>query len=91
MVLYKLKFTYFMPYHKQNKFISTFSFYEACLKKMWGGNLEHRLRKTKMRYFGHLKCRDENSILRRAMELEVESRRPVGRPKKTWSTVVEKT
>ena len=27
--------------------------------------------------------------LRRAMELEVEGRRPVGRPKKTWRKVVE--
>ena len=26
---------------------------------------------------------DKNSILRREMELEVEGRRPVGRPKKT--------
>ena len=32
---------------------------------------------------------DENSILKRAMELEVEGRRSVGRPKKTWSKVVE--
>ena len=37
----------------------------------------------------HVKRRDKNSILRRAMELEVEGRRPVGRPKKTWSKVVE--
>ena len=37
----------------------------------------------------HVKCRDENSILRRVMELEVEGRRPVGRPKKTWSKIVE--
>ena len=42
-----------------------------------------------MRWFGHVKRRDENSILRRAIELEVEGRRPVGRPKKTWSKVVE--
>ena len=42
-----------------------------------------------MRWFGHVKCRNENSILRRVMELEVEGRRPVGRPKKTWSKVVE--
>ena len=52
-------------------------------------NLEHRLRKTRLRWFGRVKRRDENSILRRAMELEVEGRRPVGRPKKTWSKVVE--
>ena len=52
-------------------------------------NLEHRLRKTRMRWFGHVKHRDKNSILRRAMELEVKGRRPVGRPKTTWSRVVE--
>ena len=33
--------------------------------------------------------RDENSILIRAMELEMEGRRSVSRPKKTWSNVVE--
>ena len=49
-------------------------------------NLEHRLRKIRLRYLGHVKRRDENSILRRAMELEVEVRRPVG---KTWSKVVD--
>ena len=52
-------------------------------------NLEHRLRKMKLRWFGDVKLRDENSILRRAMELEVEGRRPVDRPKKIWSKVVE--
>ena len=39
--------------------------------------------------FRRVKRRDENCILRRAMELEVKGRRPVGRPKKTWSKVVE--
>ena len=53
-------------------------------------NLDHRLRKRRLRWFSHVKRRDENSILRRAMELEVEYRRPVGRPMKTWSKVVEK-
>ena len=52
-------------------------------------NLEHRLRRTRLSWFGHMKRRDENSILRSAMELEVEGRTQVGRPKKTWSKVVE--
>ena len=52
-------------------------------------NLEHRLRKMRLRWFGHVKRRDENSILRRVMELVVEGRRPVGRPKKTWIKLVE--
>ena len=47
-------------------------------------NLKHRLRKTELRWFGH-----ENSILRRGIMLEMEGRRPVGRPKKTLSKVVE--
>ena len=38
-------------------------------------NLDHRLRKTRLRWFGHVKHRDENSILRRVMELEVEGSR----------------
>ena len=53
-------------------------------------NLEHRLRKLRLRWFGHVKCRNENSILRRMMVLEVKGRRPVGRTKKTWSKVVER-
>ena len=39
-------------------------------------NLEHGLRKTRLRWVGLVKCRDENGILRRG-------RRPVDRPKKT--------
>ena len=35
------------------------------------------------------KQREEDSILMTVMELEVEGRRTVGRPKKTWSKVVE--
>ena len=31
---------------------------------------EHRLRKTRLRWFTHIKRRDGNSILRRATELE---------------------
>ena len=42
-------------------------------------NLEHRLRKTRLRWFDHVKRRGENtcSLLRTAMELEEEGRRPL--------------
>ena len=42
-----------------------------------------------MRWFGHVKRRDEDSILGRAMELKVEGRRPVGSQNKTWSKIME--
>ena len=51
--------------------------------------LERRLRKIRLRWFGNVKCRDENSILRRTMRLEMEGRRLVGMPKKAWSKVVK--
>ena len=31
-------------------------------------NREHKLRKTRLRWFGQVKCRDENNIIRRAVE-----------------------
>mgnify|MGYP001795510643 CR=1 FL=1 len=52
-------------------------------------NLEHRLRKTRLKWFGHVKCRNEKSILRSVMELGVKGGRPLGRPYKTWSKVME--
>ena len=39
-----------------------------------------RLRKMSLRWFGYIKRRDENSVLRKAIKLEVEGRRPVRRP-----------
>ena len=48
---------------------------------MLAENLEHRLRNMRLKWFGHVKCRDEtDNILRRAMEME--GRRPVGRLKR---------
>ncbi len=56
----------------------------------WSGleGLEELLRKTRLRWFGHVRRREEH-ILRRELNFEVEGRRPPGRPKKTWRKVVE--
>ena len=54
-----------------------------------GWRILNMINENEVEMVGHIKLRDENSILRRAMELKVEGRRPVGRPKKTWSKVVE--
>ena len=50
-------------------------------------NLENRLRKTRLRWFGGVKCRDENSKLRSTVEIKLVGY-PVGRPKKTWNKVL---
>ncbi len=49
--------------------------------------LEELLHKTRLRWFGHVRRKEH--ILRRALNFEVEGRRPPGRPKKTWRKVVE--
>ena len=54
-----------------------------------GWRILNMINENEVEMVGHIKLRDENSILRRVMELKVEGRRPVGRPKKTWSKVVE--
>ena len=52
-------------------------------------NIGDSIRKARLRWFGHVRRREQNNILRRAMNLEVEGRRPVGGPRKTWRKVVE--
>ena len=47
------------------------------------------LSRTRLRWFGHVMRREETHIVRRAMNFEVEGRRPAGRPKKTWKQGVE--
>ena len=52
-------------------------------------DLKDRMRRTRLRWFGHVKRREESNILKRVYDLDIGGRRPVGRPKKTWRKVVE--
>ena len=53
------------------------------------GGLEENLRRRRLRWFGHVKRREEDDVLKQVMLLEVEGRRPRGRPRKRWKTCVE--
>ena len=46
------------------------------------------LRRRRLRWYGHVRRREEDHVLRRASEMEVDGARPRGRPKKTWITCV---
>ena len=41
-------------------------------------DIETRLRRNRLRWFGHVWRAGESSLISRVMELEVEGRRPVG-------------
>ena len=43
-----------------------------------------------VRWFVHVLRRDDEHVLRKALEFEVKGKRKRGRPKKTWKTEVEK-
>ena len=42
-----------------------------------------------VRWYGHVLKRDDNSVLRVALDLEVSGKRKRGRPKKTWTKQVK--
>ena len=43
------------------------------------------LRRRRLRWCGHVERKDETQWVKRVWKMEVEGRRPVGRPKKTWN------
>ena len=47
------------------------------------------LRRSRLRWYGHVRRREDDHILRRASEMEVEGVRPRGRPRRTWRRCVE--
>ena len=52
--------------------------------------LDGMARASGVRWFGHVLRRDENDILRKALDLKVEGQRKRGRPKVLWEKQVEK-
>ena len=47
------------------------------------------MRRRRLRWYGHVRRRDEQEPLCRIMELTVEGKRTPGRPKKSWRKTVE--
>ena len=46
------------------------------------------LQVRRLRWFGHVKRRDQSEVLGRVLDMTVEGRRPPGRPKKNWLSCV---
>ena len=43
------------------------------------------MRWSRLRWFGHVHRREEGEWIRKVCELQVQGRRPEGRPRKTWT------
>jgi len=48
------------------------------------------LQQNRLRWYGHVLRKEDNDWVKKFRENEVESARPRGRPKKTWTAIVEK-
>jgi len=48
------------------------------------------LQQNRLRWYEHVLSREDNDWVKKCMEYEVEGARPKGRPKKSWTELVEK-
>jgi len=48
------------------------------------------LQQKRLRWYGHVLRKEGNDWVKKGMEYEVEGARPRGRPKKTWTMIVQK-
>ena len=47
------------------------------------------MRRSRLRWYGHVRRREDDHVLRRALDMEVGGVRPRGRPRKAWRRCVE--
>ena len=62
---------------------------EEVARRCGVDEVEMVMRKRRLRWFGHVRRREENDPIRRVVDLEVVGRRPRDRPKKTWKKTFE--
>jgi len=48
------------------------------------------LQQNRLQWYGHVLQKEDNYLVKKCMEYEVEGAKPRGRPKKTWREIVEK-
>ena len=54
------------------------------LRELLGLEQVNMMKKSRLRWFGHVERKDDNDWVKRCMTWEVEGIRQRGRPKKTW-------
>ena len=62
---------------------------EEVLRKCSVYDIVSEVRRRRLRWFGHVRRREDGNILRRAMEMEIPGKRPPGRPMRKWEESVK--
>ena len=47
------------------------------------------VQRNRLQWYGHMLRKEDNDWVKKCMQYEVEGARPRGRPKKTWTEIVE--
>ena len=61
---------------------------EDLRRKLCLPNISEVLRRARLRWFGHVERRGNEDWIQKVSRMEVEGRRSVGRPRKTWAQTV---
>jgi len=48
------------------------------------------LQQNRLQWYGHVLRKEDNDWMKKCMEYQLEGARPRGRPKKTWTEIVQK-
>ena len=61
---------------------------EELRRRMGLEDIVDVMRRTRLRWFGHVQRKEEDEWTKRSLHFRVEGKRPVGRPKRTWCQVL---
>ena len=63
---------------------------EDIRKELGVGSIKSKAREGRLRWFGHVHRREQESNLRQVMDMEIPGRRPRGRPRGRWRDLVNR-
>jgi len=59
-------------------------------KRLGLDDIISELQQNRLQWYGHVLRKEDNDWVKKCIEYEVEGARPIGKPKKTWTEIVEK-
>ena len=62
---------------------------EDIRKELGKGSIKSKARESRLKWFGHVHRREQESNLRQVMDMEIPGRRPRGRPRGRWRDLVD--